>query len=84
MVRLFFLYGNVEPEMEIWVNGVRKEFSDRLTVSGLLEQLAIQGEQVAVELNLAVLERADFAKTVLKDGDKLEIIRFVGGGLGNG
>ena len=66
--------------MKIWVNGTMKEFNDRLTVSGLLGQLAIQTEQVAVELNLALLERADYAKTVLKDGDKLEIIRFVGGG----
>ncbi len=62
------------------MNGTMREFTDRLTVSGLLKQLAIQSEQVAVELNLAVLERADYAKTVLKDGDKLEIIRFVGGG----
>jgi len=66
--------------MEIWVNGVSKEFSDRLTVSGLLEQLEIRSEQVAVELNLAILERSNYADTLLKDGDKLEIIRFVGGG----
>lgn len=66
--------------MKIWVNGTMREFTDRLTVSGLLKQLAIQSEQVAVELNLAILERADYVKTVLKDGDKLEIIRFVGGG----
>ena len=62
------------------MNGVRKEFSDRLTVSGLLEQLEIRSEQVAVELNLAILERSNYADTLLKDGDKLEIIRFVGGG----
>jgi sulfur carrier protein len=66
--------------MKIWVNGTMKEFADRLTVSGLLKQLAIQSERVAVELNLVVLERADYTKTVLKDGDKLEIIGFVGGG----
>ena len=56
------------------------ESADRSTVSELLKQLAIQSDQAAVELNLAILERADYAKTVLKDGDKLEIIRFVGGG----
>jgi thiamine biosynthesis protein ThiS len=66
--------------MKIWVNGTMKEFTDRLTISGLLNQLAVQSEQAAVELNLAILDRADFSKTVLKDGDKLEIIRFVGGG----
>jgi sulfur carrier protein len=77
MVRLFILY---VFNMKIWVNGTMKEFADRLTISGLLSQLAVQSEQAAVELNLAILDRADFSKTVLKDGDKLEIIRFVGGG----
>ena len=66
--------------MKIWVNGMMTESSDRSTVSDLLKQLAIQSEQAAVELNLAILERADYGMTVLKDGDKLEIIRFVGGG----
>ena len=62
------------------MNGVRKEFSDRLTVSGLLEQLDIRGGQVAVELNRMILERSNYGDTVLKDRDKLEIIGFVGGG----
>ena len=66
--------------MKIWVNGMVTESADRSTVSELLKQLAIQSDQAAVELNLTILERADYAKTVLKDGDKLEIIRFVGGG----
>ena len=66
--------------MKIWVNGVMKEFQDRLTVSGLLTQLGIQSGRVAVELNLEILERLDYGKTELKDGDKLEIVSFVGGG----
>ena len=66
--------------MKIWVNGVMKEFQDRLTVSGLLTQLRIQSGRVAVELNLEILERLDYGKTELKDGDKLEIVSFVGGG----
>jgi len=69
-----------DKAMKIWVNGTMNEFTDRLTISGLLKELAVQSEQAAVELNLAILDRADYAKTVLKDGDKLEIIRFVGGG----
>jgi len=66
--------------MKIWVNGMVTESADRSTVSELLKQLAIQSDQAAVELNLTIMERADYAKTILKDGDKLEIIRFVGGG----
>ena len=66
--------------MKISVNGMVTESPDRSTVSDLLKQLAIQSDQAAVELNLSILERADYGKTILKDGDKLEIIRFVGGG----
>jgi thiamine biosynthesis protein ThiS len=66
--------------MKISVNGMVTESPERSTVSDLLRQLAIQSDQAAVELNLTILERADYGKTILKDGDKLEIIRFVGGG----
>jgi thiamine biosynthesis protein ThiS len=66
--------------MKILVNGMLTESADRSTVSELLKQLSIQSDQAAVELNLAILEPTEYENTVLKEGDKLEIIRFVGGG----
>jgi sulfur carrier protein len=64
----------------ITLNGERADFPAPLTVSELLSQLQIDSRRVAVELNLVVLKRATFDTTVVKDGDEVEIVNFVGGG----
>ena len=66
--------------MEIIVNGDKRELPEGMTVSGLLELLTIASERVVVELNLAILKRAQCPVTVLKAGDQVEIVQFVGGG----
>ncbi len=66
--------------MEIHLNGERRPAADGLTVARLLEELAVQPERVVVEVNLTVLKRAQHATTALKDGDRVEIVHFVGGG----
>ncbi len=65
--------------MQIIVNGEQKEV-EPLSVLGLLEMLVIDPRRVAVELNLEILPKADYATTVLQDGDRLEVVQFVGGG----
>lgn len=66
--------------MKIVINGEEEEVLEGLTVSALLDSLGIKKERVAVELNLDIVPKAKFAETALKDGDKLEIVSFVGGG----
>ncbi|MES1256411.1 MAG: sulfur carrier protein ThiS [Acidobacteriota bacterium] len=66
--------------MTIQLNGDRYELRGPLTVVQLLEQLDIDARRVAVELNLTVLKRVAFSDTVVKDGDEVEIVNFVGGG----
>jgi thiamine biosynthesis protein ThiS len=66
--------------MTIQLNGDRRELSGPLTVAELLTQLDIDRRRVAVELNLTVLKRAAFDDTVVKDGDEVEVVNFVGGG----
>ena len=66
--------------MRIQVNGEPRELPDGLTVVQLLETLQIVPERVVVELNLQILKRAQHAQTVLKEGDQVEIVQFVGGG----
>ncbi|MBI3609278.1 MAG: sulfur carrier protein ThiS [Nitrospirae bacterium] len=66
--------------MRLSVNGEGREFGKEMTVASLLEALGTPPERVAVELNLQILDQHDYSRTVLKDGDRLEIIRFVGGG----
>ena len=62
------------------MNGERHELSSPLSVSDLLAQLKIDARRVAVEHNLVVLKRAMFEATIVRDGDQVEIVNFVGGG----
>ena len=66
--------------MRVTVNGEPREMSDGTTVSRLLETLTVHPERVVVELNLTILKRAQLAGAVLREGDQVEIVHFVGGG----
>jgi thiamine biosynthesis protein ThiS len=66
--------------MTIQLNGDTCELSGPLTVVELLAQLDIDARRVAVELNLVVLKRAAFSDTVVREGDEVEVVNFVGGG----
>ena len=66
--------------MTLHINGEPRDFSDGLTLAALVEQLGMKADRVAVELNLEIVPRASWQATQLKDGDKLEIVHFVGGG----
>jgi sulfur carrier protein len=67
--------------MVITLNGERHELPAPLSVSELLAQLNIDARRVAVEHNLIVLKRATFDSTMVREGDQVEIVNFVGGGL---
>ncbi|OUN22598.1 thiamine biosynthesis protein ThiS [Flavonifractor sp. An82] len=62
------------------VNGETMDRSGLNTVQDLLDKQGWKADRVAVEHNGAILKRDDFSTTVLSDGDKLEVVRFVGGG----
>lgn len=66
--------------MTITLNGEPHEIPRPLSVSALLEQLAIDARRVAVELNLDVVKKAAYDSSVIKEGDAVEIVNFVGGG----
>ena len=66
--------------LTITLNGDRFEVAQPLTVSALLAQLDIDSRRVAVEHNLIVLKRDSFDRTIVQDGDAVEIVNFVGGG----
>jgi len=69
--------------MRLQINGEQRDFPDGLSVAALVAQLGMKPDRVAVELNLEIVPRANWAATVLKDGDKLELVHFVGGGSAN-
>ena len=66
--------------MTITLNGDKHELTAPLSVSALLQRLEIDARRVAVELNLAVVKKAAYDSSVIKDGDEVEIVNFVGGG----
>ena len=66
--------------MKITINGQEQSFPP-ITLALLVEQLGMQQDRVAVELNRNIVPRAEWTATNLAEGDHLEIVHFVGGGL---
>lgn len=62
------------------INGDDRDFEGSFPLSTLLEQLGMKADRVAVELNRAIIPRDQWDRTQLSDGDRLEIVHFVGGG----
>jgi len=66
--------------MNIIVNGVSQKITENCTTEQLLDQMGFGGKRVAVELNLEIVPRSDYSQTLIADGDKIEIVRAIGGG----
>ena len=66
--------------MKVTVNGDEREFPDGTMLSGLLRELGLERNPIAVELNLQVVPRQRHGTTPLREGDRLEIVTLVGGG----
>ena len=73
------LNATVEP-IEITVNGEEALVSSGLTISQLLLFLDMREDRVAVEVNKKIVNKRDWPSTGVLEGDKLEIVQFVGGG----
>lgn len=69
----------MEAAVHIVVNGEERTVA-AMSVLAFLDSLGIDPQRVAVELNLDILPKNDYATTELKEGDRLEIVHFVGGG----
>jgi sulfur carrier protein len=65
--------------MNLVINGDERIFAAS-TLEALIAELGMKGDRVAVELNREIVPRASWSVTALKDGDRLEIVHFVGGG----
>lgn len=69
--------------MKLQINGEVRDFGNApvlFTLAALIENLGMKADRVAVELNRDIAPRDKWSGTVLKDGDQLEIVHFVGGG----
>lgn len=68
--------------MQITLNGESKNLTAAINVHGLLGDLGIDPKKVAVERNLEIVPKSLFETTMVQDGDRLEIVHFIGGGDG--
>ncbi len=66
--------------MNLTINGESRVLSPAETLTALVEQLGMKSDRVAIELNREIVPREQWGQTALKDGDRLEIVHFVGGG----
>jgi sulfur carrier protein len=69
--------------MKLQINGDERQFDapgDSLTLAALDEILGMKSDRVAVELDREIVPRDRWSDTHLKEGDRLEIVHFVGGG----
>ena len=67
-------------KLQVQINGVSTEFDSPLTIGELLVRHKLKPETVVVEHNLQVPRKEEYARITLKDGDRVEIVKFMGGG----
>ncbi len=66
--------------MHVTINGEERTFDEALTVEKLLSRIGLDARKVAVERNLEIVPKSQYAEVPVGDGDKLEIVHFIGGG----
>jgi len=66
--------------MQVTVNGRVQEIPEGTTVGDLLDRLAVRRDVIAVEVNREIVPRSRHGATPLREGDRVEIVTFVGGG----
>ncbi len=64
----------------VTVNGKEETIKEGMTITKLLKEQEVDPHMVSVELNLQIVEREKFSKTVIREGDKVEFLYFMGGG----
>lgn len=66
--------------MTIIVNGQKKEYSSQVTLENILKDLSLIGKVMAAAVNMEIIKQDKWDEYLLQDGDKLELLDFVGGG----
>ena len=70
--------------MQLTINGETREFEPPMTVGDLLGDIGLDARKVAVERNLEIVPKSNYGGVGLEDGDRLEIVHFIGGGSPDG
>jgi len=67
--------------LRVYVNGESREIQGTPSLAELIAELDLPAARIAVEVNREVVRRGEWVNTMLRDGDKIEIVHFVGGGF---
>ena len=68
--------------MEITLNGEKFTLETGSNIVNLIDKLDLDVDKLAIERNLEIVPKSKFAMTIIEEGDKLEIVHFIGGGEG--
>ena len=68
--------------IDVTINGEPQQFAASLNIAAMLEELGIDRKKVALERNLEIVPKSTYDDVIVDDGDKLEIVHFIGGGMG--
>ena len=66
--------------MNIIINGESREFNTEVTLANVLQELSLEGKVMAAAVNVNIVKQDSWSSYKLNDGDKLELLDFVGGG----
>jgi thiazole synthase/sulfur carrier protein len=69
-----------EVVMTLTINGEQRAFGALSNLAALVAELGLDARKVAVERNLEIVPRSAYAETGIADGDRIEIVHFIGGG----
>ncbi|HQY66389.1 MAG TPA: sulfur carrier protein ThiS [Pyrinomonadaceae bacterium] len=64
----------------VYLNGETRHVTAETALAELLDQLSLPHQRIAIELNKTVIRRADWPNTTVNEGDRIEVVHFVGGG----
>ena len=70
----------MQAPIRVTVNGAPREFPAPLTFTQFVEELALAGKRLAIEVNGEIMPRSRFGESRLSDGDRIEVVVAVGGG----
>ena len=68
--------------MRVYLNGDSKDLAESSTLLDLVNELNLPSPRIAIELNRSVVRRREWENTMLNENDRIEIVHFVGGGVG--
>jgi len=78
--KYIILYYKKREKMIVIINGEVREFSENISIETVLKELSLDGKVMAAAINMEIVKQDNWASHTVKDGDKLELLDFVGGG----